>query len=63
MRETVNLTLQAHPDIELDRERRPLEAFLTFPEAGINEDTGIFLLIDGLGGRAVRANTTRGTNE
>ncbi len=52
MRETVNLTLEAHPDIELGRERRPLEAFLTFPEAGINEDTGIFLLIDGLGGRA-----------
>jgi len=52
MGETVNLTLEAHPDIELGRERRPLEAFLTFPEAGINEDTGIFLLIDGLGGRA-----------
>lgn len=52
MRETINLTIEPHPDIELGRERRPLEAFLTFPEGGINEETGIFLLIDGFGGRA-----------
>lgn len=52
MRETVNLTLEPHPDIELGWKRRPLDAFLTFPAAGINEDTGVFLLIDGLGGRA-----------
>ncbi len=47
MTESIKLTLEPHSDIELNFVRGPLEAFLTLPEAGINEDTGIIMVVGG----------------
>src|SRR5208337_1213729 len=44
--------LYPHPDIELGFERKPIEYFMTFPDNGINDDTGLILAIPGYGDRA-----------
>jgi len=44
--------LTPHPDIELGFERKPVEYFLTFPDKGINADTGLIFSIPGYGDRA-----------
>lgn len=41
-----------HPDIELGFERHNLTYFLTYPENGVNSDTGLILSIPGFADRA-----------
>ncbi len=45
-------SLTPHPDVELGFERKPIEYFATFPDNGINNDTGLILVIPGWGDRA-----------
>jgi hypothetical protein len=46
------ITVIPHPDIELGWERTEIDAFLTLPESGINDDTGLIMVVDGFDGRA-----------
>lgn len=46
----ISLTLEPHPDIELGWKRNSLEAVLTLPSTGINEETGVILMIPGFDG-------------
>lgn len=52
MGEMLKIELVPHEDIELGRERRDIEAFLNLPEAGLDENTGVIMVIEGLGSRA-----------
>lgn len=47
MNEKKHITLEPHPDIELSFKRQDIDITLTMPEFGINNDTGIILVIDG----------------
>ncbi|WP_054693881.1 DUF2920 family protein [Syntrophomonas palmitatica] len=49
MSETINIRISPHPDIELGNERSEIEAFLTFPESGLNSETGIIMVLTELG--------------
>ncbi|WP_276661900.1 DUF2920 family protein [Syntrophomonas wolfei] len=49
MAETTTIKLNPHPDIELNQEREEIKAFLTMPDAGINPDTGIIMVVNELG--------------
>lgn len=49
MGETIKIISTPHPDIELGTERQELESYLTFPEGGINDETGVIMVIPGLG--------------
>lgn len=49
MHETIKITLAPHPDIELNTERSEIEAFITLPEEGVNSETGVIMVIPGLG--------------
>ncbi len=49
MNESVKLVLEPHPDIELGVERKEIEAFLTMPARGITPDTGVIMVVNGLG--------------
>lgn len=46
---TERFTTTPHPDIELGFGRNKLEYFLSFPESGVNADTGVILVIPGFG--------------
>ncbi|MCL2741795.1 MAG: DUF2920 family protein, partial [Oscillospiraceae bacterium] len=52
MTEEVKIMINPPDDAELGRERQPIEAYLTVPDGGVREGTGVFFLIDGLRGRA-----------
>lgn len=52
MTASVKLSLEPHGDVELGFQRGPLEAFLTLPEAGITEETGIIMVLGGWGEQA-----------
>jgi len=41
------ITFAPHADIELGTDRSPIDIFLTLPEGGVNEKTGIILMITG----------------
>ena len=41
-----------HQDVELGYNRKPMEYYLTIPEKGINLQTGLVLMVAGLGDRA-----------
>ncbi len=41
-----------HIDVELGLERGQLEYFLTFPENGVNSDTGVIIFVSGFGSKA-----------
>jgi len=45
-------SLTPHADVELGFERKPIEYFVTSPDNGINDDTGLILVIPGFGDRA-----------
>ncbi len=49
MQETIKIVLSPHPDIELGTERQEIEAFLTFPETGVNSESGIILVVGEVG--------------
>ncbi len=44
--------IRPHIDIELGVERGDLEYFLTFPDSGMNYDTGLIFFISGFGSKA-----------
>lgn len=52
MKETKKYTLAGHKDIELAKERKELELYVTEPEAGINEETGLLIVLDDFEGFA-----------
>ncbi|MCL2146431.1 MAG: DUF2920 family protein [Synergistaceae bacterium] len=43
------ISFQPHKDVELNRERSPIELLLTIPDNGINEDTGLIFLVNEFG--------------
>ncbi|MDD3269537.1 MAG: DUF2920 family protein [Syntrophomonadaceae bacterium] len=45
MRETRVFTVEPHPDVELGCVRKPIDVHLIMPEKGINEDTGVILVL------------------
>lgn len=45
MRQTETITINPHPDIELGASRQPIDAYLTFPENGLDDDTGIVFIL------------------
>jgi len=47
--EDIKLTITPHPDIELGNNRSEIEAFLTLPKTGINEETGVIIVVGDLG--------------
>ncbi len=48
MSESIKITLKPHPDIELNFVRETmLEAFITLPKKGVNEDTGLIMIVGG----------------
>lgn len=49
MGETIKIQSKPHPDIELGWDREPLEYIVTLPDSGINQDTGVIIVIPGLG--------------
>ena len=49
MNESVKLVLEPHPDIELGVERKEIESLLTMPARGITPDTGVIMVVNGLG--------------
>lgn len=49
MVQTITIKINPHPDIELGQERKEIEAFLTLPDAGINPDTGVVMVVNELG--------------
>ncbi|HWR41377.1 MAG TPA: DUF2920 family protein [Patescibacteria group bacterium] len=52
MAETAQFVLQPHQDIELERPRHDLELFATLPSSGVNEKTGLLLILDDFSGFA-----------
>jgi Protein of unknown function (DUF2920) len=42
-------SLIPHPDIELKFPRQPIEYFVTLPDKGIKQDTGLIMFIPGFG--------------
>ncbi|MDD4803198.1 MAG: DUF2920 family protein [Syntrophomonas sp.] len=48
MKEPVRLVLTPHPDIEIGIGRKEIESFLTLPDAGINSDTGVIMVVNEL---------------
>lgn len=49
MLETIKISLVPHPDIELDRDRAEIDAFITLPDQGIGPDTGVIMVVPTMG--------------
>ncbi|MGF9699808.1 hypothetical protein [Paenibacillus sp. MABNR03] len=49
MSKEYDLTIHGHPNIYNNNSPRSLKIYFSEPDAGVNQETGIILLISGLG--------------